>query len=71
MKFGLFWDVMLGRMVAGGQCFYQTPQHHIHSASANAAVLSISLEQDQHRNRCFITYELYHFHFQLTGSLAH
>jgi hypothetical protein len=33
MKISLLWDVMLGRLVAGGQCFYQTPQHHIHSAS--------------------------------------
>lgn len=51
MKISLFWAVMLGRLVAGVRCFYQTPQHHIHSVSANAAVLSISLEQDQHRNR--------------------
>jgi hypothetical protein len=71
MKISLSCDVTLGRLVAGDQCFYQTPQHHIHSTYANAAVLSISLEQNQHINRCFITYELYHFQFQLTGSLAH
>lgn len=51
MKISLFWDVMLGRMVAGGQCFYKTPQQHIHSASVNTAVISISLEQVQYRNR--------------------
>jgi len=58
MKISLFWDVMLGRLAASGQCFYHTPQQHIHSASANTAVLSISLEQVQYWNRCFITYEL-------------
>jgi hypothetical protein len=59
MKISLFWDVMLGRLVAGGQCLYKTPQQHIHSASVNTAVLSISLEQVQYRNRDYLLHMNY------------
>jgi len=51
MKISLFWDFMLGRLVARSQCFYKTLEQHIHSASVNTAVFSTSLEQVQHRNR--------------------